>query len=208
MIQYDLKATGQLVPQDVPQSAIVVAIKALQLAVECGGELDQPVYRDALTRLAEMQARVLAYAKRMEDSESVPEGNDYNELLSLIGFAVGAGQSVATPAQQSAAPDRIIRHAASLALHEPLFLVTVHAIGEDTTTIALGATYLSASTEEEANGRAKTSLWRADLDAANFQPKFEAVRVCLRATTEVESANEPWVAAVRGADGRVSVDTP
>jgi hypothetical protein len=88
----DVKVSPGGVPRNGPKSAFDAAIDALQLASECGGELDLPVYRDALKGLRKLRDGMLAYDQRLDDAESAPTGDDYNELLALSGLVMPASE--------------------------------------------------------------------------------------------------------------------
>lgn len=67
------------------KNALNNAVEALALAVECGGELDQKTFVAALADLKAMLSAVQSYDRSLNDRGIAPDGNNYNELLSLIG---------------------------------------------------------------------------------------------------------------------------
>ncbi len=66
------------------KSPIGVAIEALEVAVESGGELDRDIYLKALDGLKKMMAIILAHDKNLDDNAICPTGDDYNEIHALI----------------------------------------------------------------------------------------------------------------------------
>lgn len=175
--------------QDVEhQSPIGAAIHALQIAAECGGELDLQVYRSALQRLTDMRNRVLTYTKRLDDAESVPGGANFLELLSLIGLDTSPSERDALLAAQSSGLSTTAPRSAIVPLTEPVYLVSMKARGNDGTTVDLGGTYLAAPNEETAQARAKAALWNSELDGTNHVPVFETELVSNASTSSAESA--------------------
>jgi len=66
------------------ESALKLALEALALAVECGGELDRDIYIEAKQSLEKMVQEVVAYDLAMSSDERPPQGGDYNHLLSIL----------------------------------------------------------------------------------------------------------------------------
>jgi hypothetical protein len=62
-------------------------LDALALAKDCGGELDRDIYKAAYDGLLSLAAKVRKYDDTMDAAERSPTGDDYNELLSLLGLA-------------------------------------------------------------------------------------------------------------------------
>ncbi|KPG82238.1 hypothetical protein [Pseudomonas sp. RIT-PI-o] len=68
-----------------PQTnALKLALEALTLAVECGGETDREIYIEAKQKLDKLVRKVVAYGVAMDSAERPPEGADYNRLLSIL----------------------------------------------------------------------------------------------------------------------------
>lgn len=68
-----------------PQAtALKLALEALTLAVECGGEIDRDIYVEAKQKLEKMVQQVVAYGVAMDSAERPPEGDDYNQLRSIL----------------------------------------------------------------------------------------------------------------------------
>lgn len=65
-------------------TALNLALEALNLAAECGGELDRQVFADAKQKLQELIDEVAAFDLKMSTDERVPEGDDYNQLVSIL----------------------------------------------------------------------------------------------------------------------------
>jgi hypothetical protein len=61
-----------------------LALEALNLAAECGGELHQKIYEEAKEKLQALVDEVAEYDSKMDRDERAPEGDDYNELLSIF----------------------------------------------------------------------------------------------------------------------------
>lgn len=180
-------AVSQQVPDVEHQSPIGAAIHALRIAAECGGDLDLPVYRAALQRLTDMRNRVLTYTKRLDDAEAVPGGRNFIELLSLIGLDMSSRERDAILAAKSSRLKTPALRSAIVPLAEPVYLVSIKATGSDGTTVDLGATYLAAPNEEQAQARAKVALWNSELDATKHMPVFETELVSNALTSSAES---------------------
>lgn len=69
-------------------TALSLALEALNLAAECGGELHLEIYAEAKKQLQELVDTFVEYDLKMNNEERVPEGDDYNELLSILLKAV------------------------------------------------------------------------------------------------------------------------
>ncbi|MGC8213068.1 hypothetical protein [Ralstonia pseudosolanacearum] len=158
-------AVSHQVPDVEHRSPIGAAIHALRIAAECGGELDLPVYRAALQRLTDMRNRVLSYTKRLDDAESVPGGGNFIELLSLIGLDTAPSERDALLVTQPSGPTTTAPHSSIVPLTEPVYLVSIKAKGSDGTTVDLGATYLAAPNEEQAQARAKSPFGNSQMPA-------------------------------------------
>lgn len=172
-----LNAVPQQVLSVEHQSPIEAAIHALRIAADCGGELDLSVYRSALQKLTDMRNRVLAYTKRLDDSESVPGGGNFIELLSMIGLDTSPTERDALLAAQSSGRKALTTHSSIVPLAEPVYLVSIKAKGSDGATVDLGATYLAAPNVETAQAWAKVALWNPELDGTKHVPVFETERV-------------------------------
>ena len=61
-----------------------LALEALTLAAECGGETDRDIYLEAKQKLEKMVEQVIAYGVQMDSAERPPDGDDYNRLLSIL----------------------------------------------------------------------------------------------------------------------------
>lgn len=81
------------------QNALKLALEALRLAAECGGENDSETYVEAEESLREMVGKVVAYDREMDREERSPDGNDYNELLSILGLATSDSQAAICPVE-------------------------------------------------------------------------------------------------------------
>lgn len=68
-------------------SALKLALEALKLAVDCGGEVDHDHYLAAHQQLQEMVDAVVQHDREMDRQERAPEGDDYNTVLSLLGLS-------------------------------------------------------------------------------------------------------------------------
>jgi hypothetical protein len=66
------------------KNALKLALEALTLAAECGGEADQGIYAEAKQKLQALVDEVVEFDLKMSREERVPEGEDYNTLLSMI----------------------------------------------------------------------------------------------------------------------------
>ncbi|ANJ76525.1 hypothetical protein PQH03_28420 [Ralstonia insidiosa] len=71
------------VPFDSP---IGKAIDALQLACQNPGDPNYRVYKEALSSLVEARRHILLLEKRISDREISPGGDEYSELLGLLGL--------------------------------------------------------------------------------------------------------------------------
>ncbi|MEW5511916.1 hypothetical protein ABGT16_04785 [Pseudomonas asiatica] len=80
------------------KSALKLALEALDLAAECGGELDLDTYVEAKQKLQAMVDDIVMYDRKLDSDERVPQGDDYNELLSLLDLATPDSQAAASPA--------------------------------------------------------------------------------------------------------------
>lgn len=70
------------------------AIRALELAKECGGEEDLPQYASAHRDLVRMREAILAHDMQLTAREKAPDGDDYNRLWSILGLpAAGLDRS-------------------------------------------------------------------------------------------------------------------
>lgn len=67
-------------------SALKLALEALKLAVDCGGDLDHEHYLEAHQQLQAMVDAVVQHDREMDRQERSPEGDDYNTLLSILGL--------------------------------------------------------------------------------------------------------------------------
>lgn len=67
-------------------SPIGKAIAALQLACQNPGDPNFSIYKEALTSLVETRVRILRLEKRVSDREICPGGDEYSELLGLVGL--------------------------------------------------------------------------------------------------------------------------
>jgi len=68
------------------KSAINSAIEALEVAAECGGEIDLQMYQERLDELKKLRELILQYDKHLNEAGKAPDGDDYNALLSLTGL--------------------------------------------------------------------------------------------------------------------------
>lgn len=66
-------------------SAIELALQALTLAVDCGGELDKSVYRAANDALRSLVDQINAFEDKLNERELVPTGDHYNAMMALLG---------------------------------------------------------------------------------------------------------------------------
>lgn len=181
-----LNAVSQQVLNVEHQSPIEAAIHALRIAAECGGELDLLVYRSALQKLMDMRNRVLTYTKRLDDSEAVPGGGNFIELLSLIGLDTSSSERDALLAAQSSGRKASTTRSSIVPMAEPVYLVSIKAQGSDGTTVDFGATYLAAPNVETAQARAKVALWNPELDGTKHVPVFETELVSTASASGAE----------------------
>lgn len=65
-------------------TTLSLALEALTLAAECGGETDRDIYLEAKQKLEKMVQQVVAYGVAMDSAERPPDGDDYNRLLSIL----------------------------------------------------------------------------------------------------------------------------
>lgn len=65
-------------------TALNLALEALNLAAEIGGEQDRKVFVDAQQKLQGLINEVAQFDSKMNTEERVPEGDDYNQLVSLL----------------------------------------------------------------------------------------------------------------------------
>ncbi|KZN20539.1 MULTISPECIES: hypothetical protein [Pseudomonas] len=72
------------------KSALKLALEALTLAAECGGDADHAIYVEAKQKLQALVDEVLEFDATMDREERSPEGDDYNSLLSIIELCVPA----------------------------------------------------------------------------------------------------------------------
>lgn len=68
------------------QSALKLVSEALDLAVECGGDLDHDFYAEAKRQFKALVDSITKYDQTLNHDERSPDGNDYNELLALLGL--------------------------------------------------------------------------------------------------------------------------
>ena len=66
------------------KTALNLAAEALDLAIECGGELDREIYVVAQQKLEAMVRAVVEYGAKMDRDERSPDGDDYNQLISIL----------------------------------------------------------------------------------------------------------------------------
>ncbi|MPQ69494.1 hypothetical protein [Pseudomonas sp. MWU12-2323] len=66
------------------QSALKLIFDALDMVAQCGGKLDHGVCVEAKQRLEALVDDIVKYDQKMGRDERTPDGNDYNELLSLL----------------------------------------------------------------------------------------------------------------------------
>ncbi|NKA72484.1 hypothetical protein GO285_01403 [Ralstonia solanacearum] len=138
-----------------------------------------------------MRTRVLAYTQRLDDSESVPGGGNFIELINLIGLDTSPSERAALLAAHSSGLETAAQRSAIVPFAEPVYLVSVKAKGSDGTSVNLGATYLAAPNEEHAHARAKVALWSSELDATKHVPVFEAELVSV-ASAPAEEGSLPF----------------
>lgn len=62
------------------------AIQALELASQCGGELDLEIYAKAHQELVAMRNAILTHNHQRNEKIQAPDGKDYNKLWSLLGL--------------------------------------------------------------------------------------------------------------------------
>ncbi|KZN20572.1 MULTISPECIES: hypothetical protein [Pseudomonas] len=65
-------------------TALNLALEALDLAAEIGGEIDRKVFVEAKQKLQGLIDVVAAFDSKMNSEERVPEGDDYNQLVSVL----------------------------------------------------------------------------------------------------------------------------
>lgn len=79
------------------KTVLKLALEALELAVECGGELDRSTYLEAQRELQAAVDEVVRYDRKMNAEERAPDGSDYNELLSMLGLGTDESQAATSP---------------------------------------------------------------------------------------------------------------
>lgn len=70
---------------DVSQN-LAQAIDALQLAGECGGDLDRTTYQKAHEDLVKLRDAIVTYDAQLNAKEDSPSGADYEALIALLGL--------------------------------------------------------------------------------------------------------------------------
>lgn len=66
------------------ETALQLALEALTLAVDSGGELDHEIYVEAKQKLEGLVGQVAAFSAKVESAGRSPEGDDYKRLLSIL----------------------------------------------------------------------------------------------------------------------------
>jgi hypothetical protein len=66
------------------QTALNHAVEALNLAIECGGEIDREIFVVAKQKLEAMVHAVVEYGAKMDRDERAPDGDDYNQLIAIL----------------------------------------------------------------------------------------------------------------------------
>lgn len=68
------------------KTAIELALEALELASQCGGELDLDFYTQAHTALKQAVEEVRSHDRMLNAKEAAPTGVDYEHIVSLLGL--------------------------------------------------------------------------------------------------------------------------
>ena len=68
------------------KTALNLALEALNLAAESGGELDREIFVVAEPELKAMVGAVIELGEKIDSDERAPEGDDYNQLVSILGI--------------------------------------------------------------------------------------------------------------------------
>lgn len=71
-------------PANVVSPALGVAIEALALAKECGGEIDLATYAQAWSALSKLRDDIELYDADLSRNERAPTGDDYNRLIERL----------------------------------------------------------------------------------------------------------------------------
>lgn len=66
------------------KSALSLALEALDLGAECGGENDQEIYLEAKQKLENVIRMLVEHDAEMVRAERSPDGDDYNRLRSIL----------------------------------------------------------------------------------------------------------------------------
>lgn len=74
---------------------IEVALQALEVAKECGGELDLQMYAQAHKALASAVAELRRHDQTLTDAEASPTGADYEHIMQLLGMRAGTNADAA-----------------------------------------------------------------------------------------------------------------
>lgn len=85
-------------------TGIHLAISSLQLAVDCGGELDQAHFKAAHDELVSVRDKIVAYDSRRKQDALAPTGEDYTRLLALLGLSSCAGCTSCKSAPSNTVP--------------------------------------------------------------------------------------------------------
>lgn len=82
--------------------ALTVVSEALNLAVECGGELDHEIYVTARNSFEQLTQSVRDVIDAVRGRGGLASPADFEKLVGLLGFPAGGDQSATVPEQASA----------------------------------------------------------------------------------------------------------
>lgn len=82
--------------------ALTVVSEALNLAVECGGELDHEIYVTARNSFEQLTQSVRDVIDAVRGRGGLASPADFEKLVGLLGFPAGGEQSATVPEQASA----------------------------------------------------------------------------------------------------------
>lgn len=71
------------------EGALDVAVNALALAAQDGGELNLPFYRQGFEALVGLRGKIAAYDAGLAAKEASPDGSDYEALLAIMRGGLG-----------------------------------------------------------------------------------------------------------------------
>lgn len=122
--QYAIDHKGSVWGHAGQPSAIELALDALSLAVNCGGELDKSVYRAANDALRSLVDQINAFEDKLNERELVPTGDHYNSMMALLGVnklsAKTRSRIESPPAESEVRRDQVENMTSSLSRPSPV----------------------------------------------------------------------------------------